>query len=113
MNKTKRKYSEIFAPIKEDEVKDWRPAPRSPTTELLEAFVKSSHQMVEVKVEKLRQPEPKTGSRVKSTKQDSFASSFYSWKKRKKTEHLLNKLGIEVLIIRRGERIALKKRAKR
>lgn len=110
MSNIKKNYSECFVPIEEDEVRDWRPAPRSFTAKLFEAFVESSHKMVEVKVEELPEPTHKKGSKVKSTKQDSFASSFYSWKKRKKTQQLLKKLGIDVLIIRRGKRIALKKK---
>ena len=114
MTETNKDYSKYFVLIKEDEVRDWRPAPRSFTTRLFEAFVESDDQMVEVKVEKLPEPEHKEGSKVKSDKKDSFASSFYSWKKRKKTQQLLKKLGIdEVLLIRRGERIALKKRMKK
>ena len=113
MKDKKEYYSKYFVPIKEDAVRDWRPSPRSFNTKLFEAFVKSNHQMVEVQVEELPEPEHKEGSKVKSDKKDSFASSFYSWKKRKKTKQLLEKLGIdEVLLIRRGERIALKKRMK-
>jgi len=111
MNKTNEDYSKYFVPLKEDEVKDWRPAPRSFNARLFEAFVESSHQMVEVKVNELPEPVPKKGSKVKSDRKDSFASSFYSWKKRKKTRQLLKKLGIvDVLLIRRGEKIALKKK---
>jgi len=110
MTDTNEYYSKYFVPIEEDEVRDWRPAPRSFTARLFETFVKSDHQMVEVKVEELPEPTHRKGSKVKSTKQDSFASSFYSWKKRKKTKQLLKKLGIDVLIIRRGEKTALKKK---
>jgi len=114
VSNTKKNYSEYFVPIEEDEVEDWRPAPRTFNTRLFKAFVESSHQMVEVKVDELREPIAKDGLKVKSDKKDSFASSFYSWKKRKKTKQLLKKLGIdEVLLIRRGERIALKKRLKK
>ena len=113
MNETMKNYSKYFVPIKEDKVRDWRPTPRSFNTKLFEAFVESDDQMVEVKVGELPEPEHKEGSKVKSDKKDSFASSFYSWKKRTKTKQLLEKLGInEVLLIRRGERIALQKRMK-
>jgi len=102
-----------FIRIEEDEVRDWRPAPKSHTAKLFEDFVESDDQMVEVNVEELLEPTDKKGSKVKSTKQDRFASSFYSWKKREKTKQLLKKHGIKVLLIRRGERIALKKMMKK
>ena len=114
MNKTKEDYTKYFVPIDENKVEDWKPAPKTFNTRLFWAFVESSHQMVEVKVDQLHEPVPKKGSRIKSDKIDSFASSFYSWKKREKTKKLLEKLGInEVFLIRRGERIALKKKMKR
>jgi len=107
VDKTKEE-SKYFTPIREEEKRDWRSEPRSYSTKLIELFVDSNHQMVEVKLEGLEELKPKKGSRVKSTKQDRFASSFYSWKKRKK-EDLKKMLGIEVKLIRRGERIALRK----
>jgi len=113
MSKTKKNYLKYLVPIEEDAVRDWRPAPRSFTARLFEEFAESEYLMMEVKVEGLPEPTHRKGSKVESEKQDSFASSFYSWKKRKKTQQLLKKLGIdEVLLIRRGERIALKKRIK-
>lgn len=102
-------YSTYFRPVSEEEAKNWRPAPKIDTSRLFEDFVNSSDQMVEVNVDALPRPRHKVSSRVRSTKQDSFASSFYSWRRKKKTQRLLEELGIDVLIIRRGERIALKK----
>jgi len=101
--------SRYFRPIREDEVRDWRPAPKSATARIFEGFVNSEHQMVEVKIDELPEPKHKKTSNLKSTKQDRFASSFYSWKKKKATQRFLKRLGIDVLIIRRGEKIALKK----
>jgi hypothetical protein len=57
----------------------------------------------------LPEPEPKGGSKVKSTKQDSFASSFYAWKKKDSTKARLDQLEIDILLIRREEKVALKK----
>jgi len=105
----KEDYSRYFRPIREDEVRDWRPAPKSDTAKVFETFVNSDHQMVEVKIDELPEPKHKKGSKDRSTKHDSFASSFYSWKRKKRIQRLLEKLGIDILIIRRGERIALKK----
>jgi len=112
VDEAKKDETKYFTPIREDEKRHWRSEPRTYSTKLIELFVDSNHQMVEVKLEGLEEPKPKKGLRVKSTKQDRFASSFYSWKKRKKTQQLLEKLGINVLLIRRGERIALKKVAR-
>ena len=105
----KEDESKYFTPIKEEEKRDWRPTPKSDSTKLIELFVDSKHQMVEVKLEALEELKPKKGSSVKSTKQDRFASSFYSWRKRKKTRDLLEMLGIKVKLIRKGERMALEK----
>lgn len=106
----KIRYSQYFRPIEEHETKEWRPRAKSFTTELFEAFVESEHKMVEVDIEKLPNPIPKKTSKVKSTKQDSFASSFYAWKRRRRSH--LRKLGVDVLLIRRGEKVALKKKSK-
>lgn len=105
-----KKYTKYFRPISEEEMKSWRPSAKRFTTELFEAFLNSSDQMVEVKVDELPEPTPRKGSRVKSTKQDSFASSFYAWKRRKSTQNLLKKMGTDILLIRRREKIALKKK---
>jgi hypothetical protein len=103
----KKEYSKYLKPIDEDEMRKWKPAPKSFTTRLFEAFLESEHLMVEVDIDKLSTPKPKGLSEIKSTKQDSFASSFYAWKRKRRA--YLKSLGIDVLLIRRGEKIALKK----
>jgi len=77
--------------------------------DIIEAFLMSSMEMAQVDLDRLLEPEPKESSKTKSTKQDSFASSFYAWKRKKSTQDKLRKLDIDVLIIRRGEEVALKK----
>ena len=67
--------------------------------------------MVEVDINELPVPKRKKASKIPSTKQDSFASSFYAWKRRRKKH--LQELGIDVLLIRRGEKVALKRKNKR
>ena len=110
MKDKKKNYSRYFRPISEHEMRDWRPAPKSFTTELFEAFLDSEHQMVEVSLDELPEPRHKKISKMKSTKQDSFASAFYAWKRKGRTQRLLKRLGIDVLLIRRGEKVALKKK---
>jgi len=110
MNSRKKEYKRYFRPLREIEMKEWRPLPKNFKTDLFEAFVKSADEMVEVNVDELPEPIHKESSRGKSTKQDSFASSFYSWKRKKKTKEYLRGLGIDVLLIRRGEKVALKKK---
>jgi len=110
MKNRKKDYSRYFRPISEHEMRDWRPAPKSFTTKLFEAFLESEHRMVEVKLDELPEPRHKEASKMKSTKQDSLASAFYAWKRKKRTRQLLKKLGIDVLLIRRGEKVALKKK---
>ena len=110
MKDKKKDYSRYFRPISEHEIRDWRPTPKRFTTELFEAFLDSEHQMVEVDLDELPEPRHKETSKVKSTKQDSFASAFYAWKRKKGTQRLLKRLGIDVLLIRRGEKVALKKK---
>jgi len=113
MNETKEDYTKFFRPIRENEVRDWRPAPKSFTTKVFEAFVSSDNQMVEVKVDELPEPRHRKGSKIESTKRDSFASAFYAWKRKGSTKGLLKKSGFDVLLIRRGEKIALKKVSKK
>lgn len=110
MKNRNKDYSRYFIPIKENEMRDWKPTPKSFTTELFEAFLNSEHQMVEVNLGELPEPRRRKGSKMRSTKQDSFASSFYAWKRKKGTQRLLKRLGIDVLLIRRGEKVALKKK---
>lgn len=100
----------FFKPIPDSEMKNWSPSPKRFSAELFEAFLKSSHQMVEVKVDELPEPRHRKDSKVSSTKQDSFASSFYAWKRKKSTKNSLKNRQVDILLIRRGEKIALKKK---
>jgi hypothetical protein len=102
-----KEYDKYLRPIDEKEMKQWRPAPKSYTTRLFEAFLESEHLMVEVNIDELPTPKPRVSSEVKSTKQDSFASAFYAWKTKRKD--YLDYMGIDILLIRRGEKVALKK----
>lgn len=77
--------------------------------EILEAFLNSSMEMAEVRTEDFPDPVHRDGVR-KSTKQDSFASSFYAWKRKKQTQDILKKKGIDIILIRKGEKTALKKK---
>ena len=95
--------------IKGEEVKSWRPQKQSIALEVIEDFLSSHMEMAEVNLDMLPEPEQKAGSKMKSTKQDSFASSFYAWKKKKSTQQRLNQSGINILLIRRGQAVALKK----
>jgi hypothetical protein len=106
MNK-KVEYKEYLRPIDEDEMKSWRSTPKSFTTELFEEFLESNNKMVEVDIKELPLRIQKDQSRMKTTKQDSFASAFYAWKR--KRQPYLKLLKTDVLLIRRGGRVALKK----
>ena len=102
-------YKEFLKEIKPEEMKKWKPQKQSMALDIIEAFLMSNMEMAQVDLDRLSEPEPKESSKTKSTKQDSFASSFYAWKRKKSTQDKLRKLGIDVLIIRRGEEVALKK----
>lgn len=110
MKDKKKDYSRYFRPISEHEMRDWRPTPKRVTTKLFEAFLDPEHRMVEVNLDELPEPRHKETSKVKSTKLDSFASAFYAWKRNRRTQQLLERLGIDILLIRRGEKVALKKK---
>lgn len=99
--------------IKGDEVRKWRSQKQSMALEVIESFLSSKMDMAEVNVDTLPEPEQKAGSKIKSTKQDSFASSFYAWKKKSSTRQVLDQMGLDVLLFRRGEKIALKKEQRR
>jgi hypothetical protein len=103
----KKEYNKYLRPIDENEMKQWKPAPKSFTTKLFELFLESKPTMVEVNINELPEPKSKESSKIKSTKQDSFASAFYAWKRKRKD--YLDYMGIDVLLIRRGEKVALKK----
>jgi hypothetical protein len=92
-------------------MKSWRPQKQSIAVGIIEAFLSSDMKMAEIDLDKLPEPEPKHGSAEKSTKQDSFASSFYAWKKKDSTKQKLAQMGIDILLIRRGDKVALKKKA--
>jgi hypothetical protein len=69
-------------------------------------------QMAEVDVSSLPKPEQKGTAKKPSKRQDSFASSFYAWKKKQSTKQKLSQKGIDILLIRQCEKIALKKKQK-
>ena len=107
----KNDHSRFLKEISGKEKRKWRAQKQGMAVEIIENFLSSKMEMAEVLMDGIPEPEPRKGLKPKSTKQDSFASSFYSWKKRNKTQQLLKRLGIvDVLLIRRGERIALKKK---
>jgi hypothetical protein len=102
-----KEYDGVFTPIREEEMKQWKPITKSSTTRLFEEFLGSDDKMVEVNMVRLSEPKSREGAKVQSTKQDSFASSFYAWKRKRKDYFSLK--GIDVILIRRGEKVALKK----
>ena len=106
-NVLNQKKPDFLREIKGDEVKRWKPQKQSIALEVIEDFLSSHMEMAEVNLDMLPEPEQKAGSKMKSTKQDSFASSFYAWKKKRKT--YIESMGLDFLLIRRGEKVALKK----
>lgn len=107
------KKNSLLREIKGDEVRKWKPQKQSMALEVIENFLLSKMEMAEVNMDTLPDPGQKAGSKIRSTKQDSFASSFYAWKKKRSTQQDLAQLGIDVLLFRRGEKVALKKESRR
>jgi hypothetical protein len=103
-------YKDFLKEVKAPEMKKWRNEKQSIAVGIIETFSDSEMQMAEIDLDKLPEPEPKEKSNFKSTKQDSFASSFYAWKKKGTTKQKLAEKGIDILLIRRGDKIALKKK---
>jgi hypothetical protein len=108
-NVLNKRKSQFLREIKGDEVQSWKPQKQSVALEVIEDFLSSHMEMAEVDLDMLPEPEQKAGSKMKSTKQDSFASSFYAWKKKDIIQERLAQLKIDILLIRRGEKVALKK----
>ncbi len=106
-------YSKFLKEIKDDEAKKWKPQKESIAIGLIEAFLSSKMVMAEIELEGLPEPERKDKSKVKSTRQDTFASSFYAWKRKAQTQGRLRELGVDIILIRRGEKVALKRVEKR
>jgi hypothetical protein len=102
-----RKYLKEVRP---PEMKHWRNEKESLAIRIIEEFSESNMQMAEIDLTGYPNPEPKKDSTAKSTKQDSFASSFYAWKKKPSTKDRLAEKGIDILLIRRADKIALKKK---
>jgi hypothetical protein len=96
--------------IKTQEMKEWRNEKQSIVVSINEEFLESDMQMAEVDIALLPEPEQKEKSKNPSTKQDSFASSFYAWKKKPSTKQKLAEKHVDILLIRRGDKIALKKK---
>ena len=105
-------YKDFLKEIKKDEVKKWNPQKQSIAVGIIEAFLESDMTMAEVDFDKLPSPISKSNVGERSTKQDSFASSFYAWKKKKSTKQKLAGMGLDIIIIRRAEKIALKKKTR-
>jgi hypothetical protein len=97
--------------IKTSDMKDWHNEKQSIAVSIIEEFLESEMQMAEIDIAELPEPEQKETSKNPSTKQDSFASSFYAWKKKKSTKDILKEKNIDILLIRRADKIALKKRS--
>jgi len=102
-------YMGFLKEIRPEEMKAWKPQKQSMAVDVIEAFLISNMEMAQVDLGRLSEPEPKESSKTKSTKQDSFASSFYAWKRKKSTQEKLRNMAIDVLLIRREEKVALKK----
>ncbi|KXH75838.1 MAG: hypothetical protein AM326_08565 [Candidatus Thorarchaeota archaeon SMTZ-45] len=93
----------------DSEIAEWRAAPKSSLTRVFEDFLFSEIKMAEIMTNDI--PLKETGVTVKSTKADRVASSFYAWKRKKHTQAAMQRLGIEeIILIRRGEKLALKKK---
>jgi len=103
-------FGKYLREIKDDEMKKWYPHKQSVAIAIIEDFLDSDMKMAEVNLESLPEVEPKEGASPKSTKQDSFASSFYAWKKKKSIKNRLAQNNINIILIRRQEKIALKKK---
>ena len=96
--------------IKSKEKRAWGPQRQSLAIGILESFLRSKMEMAEVELDRLPDPVHRK-ARVPSSKQDSFASSFYAWKRKTSTKESMKALGIQkILLIRRGGKIALRKR---
>ena len=102
-------YNQHLREIRGTETRIWKPQRESMALGIIEAFLKSDMEMAEVNLDVLPLPESKGEPKVKSSKQDSFASSFYAWKRKSATQAKLAKLGIDILLIRRENKVALKK----
>ena len=102
-------YKNFLKEVKTPDMKEWRTEKQSVAVGIIETFLNSNMQMAEIDLENLPEPVSR-GSTVKSTKQDSFASSFYAWKKKLSTQELLQQKGIDIILIRRGDKLALKKK---
>jgi hypothetical protein len=98
-------YHKVFKPIEEPDVEAWAPGAKSPTANLFRQFLDSGDQMVEVNLDHFPFEHRKKGA--KTTKQDSFSSAFYAWKRNHK--ETLSALETDIILIRRGERVALRK----
>jgi hypothetical protein len=102
-------YQHFLKEIKGNDRKKWKPQKQGIAVEIIETFVSSNMEMAEIDLNALPEPEPRKGAKDRSSKQDTFASSFYAWKKKSITQEKLNKMKIDVLLIRRGDKVALKK----
>jgi hypothetical protein len=105
MNEIKKFLKEV----KQPEMKSWRNQKESLANCIIKEFLKSDMPMAEIDLTDYPMPAPKKDSAAKSTKQDSFASSFYAWKKKTSTKQELTEKGVTILLIRKSDKIALKK----
>jgi hypothetical protein len=108
-NNTEEPVSRYLREIPRNERKKWRPQKQKVALKIFEAFLNSKIEMAEVKLDDLPEPVHRKDT-TKTKKQDSFASSFYAWKRKKSTQEAFKRKGLEnVLLIRRAGKIALKK----
>jgi hypothetical protein len=103
--------NKFLKPIKSQDMKTWHNERQSLAINIAEDFFDSDMQMAEIDLTEYPLPKPKRGS-AKTSKEDSFASSFYAWKKKQSTQERLAEKGVDILLVRRADKIALKKKVR-
>jgi hypothetical protein len=92
------KYYKII----EEGVEDWLPQPRGFYSKIFNKLVVDEGNAFEIDINEIKKDRPRSSI-------DSVVSAFYSWKKKKAIQELLNTRNLDIKIIKRGNKVGIVK----
>ena len=99
------KIDKYFKVIAEKDRDNWIPKPKGLYGKLFLRIVNDAGRAVEIDIEELKKDNPKTSI-------NSVVSAFYSWTKRDSTIELLDRMNLNIKIVKKGDKVGIVKSIK-
>ena len=96
------KYLKVIA---KKDVDNWIPKPKGLYGKLFLRIVNNDGKAVEIDVEEIKKDNPKTSI-------NSVVSAFYSWKRRDSTIELLDRMNLNIKIVKKADKVGIVKSIK-